>query len=99
MWQRVAPETRRMLLLQAAWEARGAFLGEADDDALRHAAYLAEAAESAARGGMTQRTDFVHLLSPHYLLAQSLAFDLDDVETSLAAALMLATRISTGWPA
>ncbi|MCY0931157.1 hypothetical protein OTB20_34245 [Streptomyces sp. H27-H1] len=98
MWQQAAPETRRMLLLQAAWEARGAFLGEADDDALRHAAYLADAADSAALGGMTQRTDFVHLLGPHYLLAQSLAFDLDDMETSLVATLTLATRIPAGWP-
>lgn len=99
LWKDITPETRRTLLLQAAWEARGAFLGEAEDDALRYAAYLAEAADAAARAGMTKRADFAHLNSPHYLVAQSLAFDRDDLEISLVATLTLAVHMSAGWPA
>ncbi|MFD8978642.1 hypothetical protein [Streptomyces sp. NPDC059564] len=99
LWEQTGPETRRTLLLQAAWEARGTFLGEADGDALRYAAFLAEAADSAARGGMTQRGDFAHLISPHFLVAQSLAFDREDLETSLVATLTLAVHMTSGWPA
>ncbi|MFE2527462.1 hypothetical protein ACFXEL_24825 [Streptomyces sp. NPDC059382] len=99
LWAQTGPETRRALLLQAAWEARGAFLGDAEDDALRYAAYLSEAADAAARGGMTERSDFAHLHGPHFLVAQSLTFGLDDLEISLVAALTLAVHMSSGWPA
>ncbi|MGW0897670.1 hypothetical protein ACWD0G_11845 [Streptomyces goshikiensis] len=98
LWRHAAPETRRTLLLQAAWEARTAFLADADDDAHRYAAYLAEAANISDQRGATRR-EFTDRMDPHFLLAQSLAFDLSDLDTSLVAVLTLAIRIPAGWQA
>ncbi|MEV6678552.1 hypothetical protein AB0N09_17085 [Streptomyces erythrochromogenes] len=97
MWEKAVPELRRMLLLQAAWEARGRFTGEADDDAARYAGYFSDAAAAAAAGGMTERADFVHLAAPPFLTAQSLAFDRDESAVSLVATLLLARHIPGRW--
>ncbi|MER6391242.1 hypothetical protein ABT236_22595 [Streptomyces sp. NPDC001523] len=99
LWRHAAPETRRMRLLQAAWEARTAFLGDADDDAHRYAAYLAEAANAAHQRGATRREEFTDRMDPHFLLAQSLAFDVLDLDISLIAVLTLAVRVPAGWQA
>ncbi|MFE2149029.1 hypothetical protein ACFXAO_03205 [Streptomyces lavendulae] len=97
MWEQAAPELRRTLLLQAAWEARGQFTGEANDDAARYAGFFAEAAADAASYGVIRRDDFVHPLSPPFLTAQSLAFDREDIPVSLVVTLLLAQRIAGRW--
>ncbi|MFD8022543.1 hypothetical protein ACFXJO_13180 [Streptomyces lavendulae] len=97
MWTQSAPEPRRMLLLQAAWEARGRFTGEADDDAARYAGYFSEAAAEAAANGVGARAEFVHLITPPFLTAQSLTFDRDDIAVSLVTTLLLAQHIPGRW--
>ncbi|MGP3685847.1 hypothetical protein ACTVZO_14225 [Streptomyces sp. IBSNAI002] len=97
MWKQATPELRRILLLQAAWEARGRFTGEADDDAARYAGYFSDAAADAAANGATDRTDFVHLITPPFLTAQSLAFDREENAVSLVATLLLAQHIPGRW--
>ncbi|MER7512230.1 hypothetical protein ABTX82_28305 [Streptomyces lavendulae] len=97
LWDAATPETRRILLLQAAWEARGRFTGEAEDDAARYAGYLAAAAATAAEDGAHDRSHFTHAHSPHFSVASSLAFDRDDLKTSLATALLLAAHIPGDW--
>ncbi|WKV74126.1 hypothetical protein AW27_023065 [Streptomyces sp. PCS3-D2] len=97
MWERATPELRRILLLQAAWEARGRFTGEADDDAARYAGYFSDAAAEAAASGVAERTNFVHVATPAFMAAQSLAFDRDENAVSLVATLLLAQRIQGRW--
>ncbi|MFE5717657.1 hypothetical protein [Streptomyces erythrochromogenes] len=96
MWEQAAPELRRTLLLQAAWEARGRFTGEAEDDASRYAGFLADAAAQAPEGDYP-RDDFAHLRSPAFSVASSLAFDRDDLKIALSATLLLAVRIPGRW--
>lgn len=88
MWSDARPEVRRTLILQAAWETRGRFTGEADDDAARYAGFLADAAALCAEGGYTW-DGFAREYTPAFCTASSLALDWDDLETALATTLLL----------